>query len=361
MHLGLYQLLASDRVPPSAAVSTTVELAKRGGLARLAPVVNGLLRSVLRLRENGQSLAILAAPDGDPATTLGIKHSLPDWLAKDLLSWLPADRAESFAQACNASPSLDLRVNRLRSSTEAVQQALATVGITTTALDGLPWGLSVQGRCGDLRQLPGYAEGHWCVQDRAAQRIVPLLHPQPGEHILDACAAPGGKSTHLAELMDDSGVVLAVDRGEARLRRVLRNSERLGLQSIQPRHADLLTLADQDPSLCRSFDRILLDAPCSGLGTLARHADARWRMSPEAITDLVGLQQRLLDATVPLLRPGGQLVYATCTVHPSENDEQIAAFVRRHPGWQLQEQWQSWPGEQQGGGDGFFAALLQAP
>ena len=359
LHLGLYQLIASDRVPAAAAVSTTVELAKRGGLARLAPVVNGMLRAFLRRRElDGPGCLPMAA--GDPATLLGLRHSLPQWLAADVLQWLSPERAEAFGRACNTPPSLDLRVNRLRSSPQAVQEALAAVGVEAQAIEGIPAGLTLRGRSGDLSRLPGYTEGHWCVQDRAAQRIAPLLDPQPGERILDACAAPGGKSTHIAELMGDQGSVLALDRGEARLRRVARNAERLGLGCIEPCHGDATELAQQHPEWLASFDRILVDAPCSGLGTLARHADARWRIEPAAVDELVLLQRQLLEGLLPLLRPGGRLVYATCTVHPRENGELIAALMAAHPGLKLQESWQLWPGEIDGAGDGFFAAVLGA-
>jgi 16S rRNA (cytosine967-C5)-methyltransferase len=357
LHLGLYQLLASERVPAAAAVNTTVELAKRGGLGRLAPVVNGLLRAVLRRREAGEGLPLPA----DPAEALALRHSLPDWLARELLGWLPPERAEAFARACNTPPPLDLRVNRLRSSREQLLEAFSAAGVTAEPIAELAWGISLSGRSGDLRQLPGYAEGHWCVQDRSAQRVAALLDPQPGERVLDACAAPGGKSTQLAEAMDDRGLVLALDRGEARLRRVERNSARLGLRGIQTRHGDARLLAQEAPELLGSFDRILLDAPCSGLGTLARHADARWRMDPAAIDGLVTLQRQLLDDLLPLLRPGGRLVYATCTVHPRENGDLIDAFLSDHSDWCRLQQWQLWPGEQQGGGDGFFAALLQGP
>ena len=388
LHLGLYQLLASDRVPASAAVSTSVELAKRGGLARLAPVVNGLLRSFLRQQEAGGELVLPA----DPALALAQRQSLPDWLAQALLIWLPAPEAEAYAVACNQPPSLDLRCNPLRGSREQLLADLRAAGVAAEPLAGLPQGLVLGGRSGDLRQLPGFAEGRWCVQDRSAQRIAPLLDPQPGERILDACAAPGGKSTHLAELMGDRGEVVALDRSAARLQRVGRNLERLGLTCIQTRVGDGTHLAqDLAGSLSPGpgagdgawwqggFDRILVDAPCSGLGTLARHADARWRIGPAAIDDLVLLQRQLLEGLAPLLRPGGRLVYSTCTVHPRENGELVASFLAAHPHWRLLESWQLWPGQGPAGvaagpagealgthgdptgGDGFFAAALQAP
>ena len=364
LQLGLYQLLFSDRVPAAAAVSTTVELVKRGGLGRLAPVANGLLRSAQRRRaaagaDPWQGLELPAALQADPAALLGLRHSLPDWLARLLLQWLPPEQADAFALACNTPPSLDLRVNRRRCSREQLLADLAAAGVAAEPLVDLPQGLTLPGRSGELRQLPGYGEGHWCVQDRNAQRIALLLDPQPGERLLDACAAPGGKSTHLAELIDDRGEIWAVDRAEARLQRLQRNAGRLGLACIHTLAADAAELAERRPDWLGSFDRILLDAPCSGLGTLARHADARWRMTPEAIEELVLLQRRLLNALAPLLRPGGVLVYATCTVHPAENEERIAVFLAEHPGWQCQERWQRWPAA--GAGDGFFAARLQAP
>ncbi len=353
LHLGLYQLLHVDRVPASAAVSTTVELAKRGGLGRLAPVANGLLRSFLRHQEAGEPLPTPSSP----AAALALRHSLPDWLASDLLSWLPPKRAEAFAAACNQPPPLDLRVNPLRTSVERQLADFAAAGVAAAPLPGLPQGLTLTARSGDLRALPGFSEGHWCVQDRSAQLIAPLLDPQPGERVLDACAAPGGKCTHLAELMGDQGEVWALDRSGPRLRRVFANAGRLGLASIQVLEADGLTLAQERPELLASFDRLLIDAPCSGLGTLARHADARWRPTPEAIPELVALQRDLLEALLPLLKSGGRLVYATCTVHPLENQRQLEAFLARHPDWQSLAELQTWPGP--AGGDGFFAVLLQ--
>jgi len=378
LHLGLYQLLFSDRVPASAAVSTTVELAKGGGLARLAPVANGLLRSALRRRQGQPAEPGQASESGqasepwqglelpaDPAQALALRRSLPDWLAALLLQWLSPEAAEAFAVASNLPHSVDLRVNPLRASAEQLLVDLRAAGLEVEPLPGLPLGLSLRGRRGDLRLLPGFEAGQWCVQDRAAQRIATLLAPESGQRVLDACAAPGGKSTHLAELMGDQGELWAVDRSAARLERLRRNAARLGLGCIRTLAADALVLASEKPAWIGYFDRILLDAPCSGLGTLARHADARWRIEPQAIDALVKLQRSLLEALLPLLKPGGRLVYATCTVHPAENRQQVAALLADHPALALLESWQVWPGAADAGdgagqaGDGFFAALLQ--
>ncbi len=358
LHVGLYQLLVLERVPASAAVSTTVQLAREGGLERLAPVVNGLLRAVLRQREalpaGAEPWRGLAVPD-DAASSLALRHSLPLWLARELLSWCGLEEAELFARASNAPPPFDLRVNTLRTDPATLIQRLAEAGLRAAPLPDLPAGITLLDRPGDPRALPGYGEGHWCAQDRQAQRIVPLLDPQPGERILDACAAPGGKATHCAERMGDQGEVWAVDRSAARLERIQANGERLGLTILQPLAADATTLLEERPDWRQRFDRILLDAPCSGLGTLARHADARWRQTPATVDALAAQQATLLDRLAPLLAPGGRFVYATCTVHPRENQNQIVDALRRHP-WQLDGERQWWP--RPGGGDGFYAAVL---
>ena len=354
LHVGLYQLLCMERIPDAAAVNTTVELAKRHGLKRLAPVVNGVLRAAIRAKQSGEALDL----PGDPALRLALQQSLPDWFCRDLQRWCGADQAEGVARACNQVPPLDLRVNRLRCTPAALTAALEQHGLRVIPIPGCPDGLQVLEGGGDLRQWPGFEQGHWCVQDRAAQWVAPLLAPEPGDRVLDACAAPGGKATHLAELMQNKGEVWAIDRSAGRLRRVAANAARLGTDCLQAMAADASELLDQKPQWRGYFQRILLDAPCSGLGTLARHPDARWRVSPDTISTLVPLQARLLDAMVPLLAPGGTLVYATCTIHPAENGERIASFLGTHPAFVLRHEEQRWPDPE--GGDGFYAAVIQA-
>ena len=351
LHIGLQQLLHADRVPSSAAVSTAVELAKRQRLANLAPVVNGLLRAAARAIAAGETLPL---PD-DPKQRLAVEHSLPDWLVHELWDRIGPERTAELAAASHRIPSLDLRINPLRCSLDAQLQAFADAGVAATAIAGLPQGIQLSGRTGSLPQLPGFAEGHWCVQDRAAQRIAPLLGLSPGLRVLDACAAPGGKATHIAELMGDQGEVLALDVAANRLQQVQVNADRLGLSCIKPDRADATDL-ELLPDC--SFDRVLLDVPCSGLGTLARHVDARWSLKPEAMEELTHLQAQLLDQGARLTAPGGRLVYATCTVHPAENREQVQAFLADQPGWQLQQPMlELWPRPDQPG-DGFFAAVL---
>ena len=355
LHIGLYQLLRMERIPASAAVNTTVELAKQGKLARLAPVVNGLLRSALRAREAGEVLALPA----EPAAALAQEQSLPLWLSRGLFQWCGPDQAERVARAFNQVPPLDLRVNRLRSTPDRAAALFAERGIATAPIADCRDGLQVLEPSGDLRRWPGFSEGYWCVQDRAAQWVTPLLDPSPGQRVLDACAAPGGKATHLAELMGDEGEIWAVDRSPGRLQRVAANAARLGCSSIQALASDASQLAQERPEWSGRFDRILLDAPCSGLGTLARHPDARWRVTEESLAELLKLQLGLLDGLRSLLAPGGRLVYATCTIHPSENTEQIHGWLQAHPDFVLNSEQQRWPDPS--GGDGFYAAVITAP
>jgi 16S rRNA (cytosine967-C5)-methyltransferase len=355
LHLGLYQVLRMQRIPAAAAVDTTVELAKRHRLSKLSPVVNGVLRSALRAKEAGETLPV---PD-PPAERLALCHSLPTWLAESLLSWSGPDQAERVAVACNQVPPLDLRVNRLCSTPEVVAAELAEAGVPTKPIDGCPDGLQVLAPAGDLRRWPGFEQGHWSVQDRSAQGVAPLLAPQPGDRILDACAAPGGKATHLAELMGDRGEIWAVDRSAGRLKRVAANAARLGCGSIHALAADATDLLGQKPEWRGSFQRILLDVPCSGLGTLSRHPDARWRVTPATVEELLPLQAQLLAAMLPLLAPGGRLVYATCTIHPSENLAQVNKLLKEHADFQLECEQQRWPDPE--GGDGFYTAVITAP
>ena len=355
LHLGLYQVLRMQRIPAAAAVDTTVELAKRQRLSKLSPVVNGVLRSALRAKEAGETLPL----SDQSAERLALCHSLPVWFAESLLSWSAPDQAERVAVACNQVPPLDLRVNRLCSTPDEVAAELAEAGVPTQPIDACPDGLRVLSPAGDLRRWPGFEEGHWSVQDRSAQGVAPLLAPQPGDRILDACAAPGGKATHLAELVRDEGQIWAVDRSAGRLKRVAANAARLGCGSIHALAADATNLLELKPEWGGFFQRILLDAPCSGLGTLSRHPDARWRVTPATVEELLPLQAQLLAAMLPLLAPGGRLVYATCTIHPAENLAQVNKFLQDHPDFQLESEQQRWPDPE--GGDGFYTAVITAP
>tara|TARA_B100000029_G_scaffold272604_1_gene267439 strand:+ start:502 stop:1836 length:1335 start_codon:yes stop_codon:yes gene_type:complete len=354
LHLGLYQLLCMERIPSASAVHTTVELAKISNLSGLAPVTNGILRAVLRAKSSDNEIPL----PKDPVEKLAQLHSLPFWLAQDLIRWRGEDRAGNIAQALNTPPFCDLRVNRGCITPEKLRQVFASEGIESFLIDDCPDGLQVKFGFGDLTKWPGYKEGYWCVQDRSAQWISPLLDPQPGERVLDACSAPGGKATHLCELMLNRGEVWAVDRSRDRLELVSRNAARLGCNCLNFLVADSTSLLKVKPEWKGFFQRILLDAPCSGLGTLARHPDARWRMSPRKIDELVNLQFKLIEGLLPLLSLEGRIVYSTCTIHPDENVLQIKKVLAAYPKLKLKKEKQLWPHPSKPG-DGFYAAVIE--
>ncbi len=353
LHIGLYQILKMNRIPSAAAINTTVELAKKHHLKRLAPVVNGILRSALRTKENG----LLLPKSNNPTLELAKNESLPIWLADELIAWKAIEGANKIAKAFNSISPIDIRVNKLRANLKEVKELFDSFGIPNQVIPNCPYGLEVRAGLGEPRKWPGYEEGLWSVQDRSSQLIAPSLGPLAGENILDACAAPGGKSTHIAELMNNEGKVWSVDRSSRRSKKIFANSERLGINCLQLLVADSNELLGKNPEWKSFFDRILIDAPCSGLGTLARHPDARWRINKDNIHQLVLLQSQLLSSLAPLLKNGGKLVYSTCTIHPEENFHQIRNFLKLESEFLLEYEKQIWPGEEDNG-DGFYIAVL---
>lgn len=329
LHIGLYQLRYQDRIPDSAAVNTTVELAKENGFQGLTGFVNGLLRQYVRLAKN--STEPLNLPE-EIVERLGVLYSFPDWMIKMWIEQLGREETQQLCEWFNQSPTIDLRVNLLRVSMEEVEAAMNEVGVEVQRVPHVPQALRVTGGIGTIQQLPGFDQGWWSVQDSSAGLVSHLLDPQTGEVVIDACAAPGGKTTHIAELMGDEGIIWACDRAASRLKKVQENAQRLQLKSIQICAGDSRNL----PQFTASADRVLLDAPCSGLGTLHKRPDIRWRSTPETVQELSVLQGELLAQAATWVKPGGVLVYATCTVHPQENEGVIQGFLERHPHWLIE-------------------------
>lgn len=336
-HIGLYQLRYLSQIPDSAAVNTAVELAKVNGLGKLAGVVNGLLRRYTRLAADGKEVLLL------PISTvekLGILHSFPDWIVQMWLDMWGEAETEQLCAWYNQTPNLDIRVNPLRASLEQVELALQQAGINVSRLPQLPQALRLTGSIGAIQKLPGYTAGWWMVQDSSAQLVTHLLDPQPEEVIVDACAAPGGKTTHIAELMGDRGTIWACDRAPKRLKQVQANAQRLQLNSIKIGEGDSRKLSQfpqpQNQRENQRVTRVLVDAPCSGLGTLHRHPDIRWRQTPAKIQELTVLQSQLLTQAATWVQPRGYLVYATCTLNPLENEAVVQSFLDNHTNWSIQ-------------------------
>ena len=350
--IGLYQLLHS-RIPEHAAIGETVGCA--GALKK--PWAKGLLNAVLR-RAQREHEAIFAELDRDPV--LHTAH--PRWLQKALKAHWP-EHWQAICAANNAHPPLILRVNRRHGSRDAYFAELSNAGIDAEACAFSRDGVRLLQPC-DVTTLPGFKDGRVSVQDEAAQLAADLLELAPGQRVLDACAAPGGKTCHLLEVEPGLSEVVAVDLEAKRLARVRENLDRLRLDAvlIAADGRDTATWWDGQP-----FQRILLDAPCSATGVIRRHPDIKLTRQPEDIPALAQLQGELLDALWPTLAPGGILLYATCSVLPTENSESIAAFLARTPdaqelpiagefGLQPAHGRQLLP--QQDGHDGFYYAKL---
>lgn len=315
--VGLYQLLYT-RVPAHAAIGETVGCADK----LKKPWAKALLNAVLR-RAQRESEALLAELEHDPV----VRTAHPRWLQKSLKAFWP-EHWEAICAANNAHPPMILRVNRRHHSRDAYLKLLSQAGVAAKACvysqDGI-----VLDEAGDVRSLPGFAEGWVSVQDEAAQLAADLLELAPGHRVLDACCAPGGKTCHILEVQPQLAGVVAVDLEAKRLVRVRENLDRLGLdaQLIAADGRDTQAWWDGQP-----FQRILLDAPCSATGVIRRHPDIKLTRQAEDIAALAQLQGELLDALWQTLEVGGILLYATCSTLPTENTEVIEAFLSRTPG-----------------------------
>ena len=315
LRLGVHQLLAG--VPPHAAVGETVGALASGPAARARSYVNAVLR---RVAELGPSWPW---PEGEGPAALAVRTSHPQWVVERLQQDLgPADALRTL-EAANAPPPVTLRPNPLRTTTAALAAELEAAGVEVALGTLVPDALLVRGT-GDLARLPAVAEGRATPQDQASQAVATAVGACPGEDILDLAAAPGGKATALAEAMGDTGRVLAADLRPGRARRVLEAGRRLGLASVHTVVAD----GRAPPVRPGAFDRVLVDAPCSGLGVLRRRPESRWRLQPDDVDRAAGLQRRLLTAAAGAARPGGLVAYSVCTLTRSETaaiDEWAAA------------------------------------
>lgn len=319
LQMSFYQLLYLDKIPDYAVIHEAVNLAKLKRGDYWGKKVNAILRTFQRQRQQ------IRWPDrsAGPVDFVAIEYSHPHWLVERWIKQWGIDETIALCRANNQHPLISLRVNRLKISRDELQYTLASFQINAVPSPYLDDFLTVE-RLPDLSRFPPFQQGLFTVQDVSAGLACRLLAPKPGEHIVDLCAAPGGKATYLAELMGDQGMIVAVDRNFHRLQLVKESGQRLRLKSVQPVHADGTQFA------CQPVDRILVDAPCSGLGVLAKRVDLRWKRTAAMITELAALQLRLLDNATRLLKTGGILVYCTCTIEPEENEQVIGQFLMKH-------------------------------
>ncbi len=356
LRLGVLQLAFFDRIPPHAAVTESVELAKSA-----SPRGAGLVNAVLRRAAREAPALVAALPDGTPAEA-AVRHSHPLWIAELWFDALGPDAARALMAADNEPAETAVRANALRITRD---ELAARLPVASRAAEALPEGLVLEAPF-DAFSSPLWEDGLFMPQSRAAMAVARTVAPEPGEQVLDLCAAPGGKTTHLAALMGNRGRVLAVERHQGRAEALERTAARMGATCVEVR------VADAAEPVHGTFDRVLVDPPCSDLGTLASRPDVRWRKEPSTVAELAATQAAILETAARAVRPGGVLVYSTCTISPAENERQIDSFLTGHGDFSVERPpsdlpvWDhpSVPSVQQSlphrdGTDGFFIARLR--
>lgn len=317
LQLSLYQLIFLDKIPERAVVHEAVELAKFRGNIGVSKFVNGVLRAFLRRKKEFDM-----SENPTNIKERSFTYSFPEWIVKQLSDTYGPSEADLVMAACNVAPKISIRVNSLRQNREefianwqrkAEKSLLSEQGVILSGI-------------GNAANLPGYAAGKFTIQDESSMLVASILDPKPGMRVLDACAAPGGKTTHLAEKMNNDGKVIALDLHPHKVKLIAATAARLGISIVEAIAADARKWQTDEP-----FDAVLLDAPCSGLGVIPRKPDIKWRKSADEVAQLVQIQSQLLEAVAPLVKSGGVLVYSTCTWTLAENQQQMEQFLAKHP------------------------------
>lgn len=368
LRLAVYQILFLDRVPDSAAVNEAVRQSKKRRPPHVASFVNAILRRIASRKEDH------AYPDRlkDPVQYLSVEYAYPPWLVRMWLLAYGPETAEQLLAAQNRIPRLAVRANRLKTTRDELVKIMEKEGLRVSKAPYAPDGLIMEGLKGNLESSAAFRNGLFQVQDQAAQIASYLLSPAPGDTVLDVCAGLGGKTSHLAEIMADEGLLTALDISHWRLVSLTRNLERLGIVRARP---VLFDAAAGVSSLFRvKFDKVLVDAPCSGLGILSRHPDIKWNRTEADLGRLAALQKSILEAVIPVLKEGGLMLYLTCTISERENEGLVESMLRENSSIRLLDlgehcpDWcrelindkgfyRTWPHLH--GMDGFFGALFE--
>jgi 16S rRNA (cytosine967-C5)-methyltransferase len=342
LRLGLYQLRFLSRIPSSAAVNESVSLVRAARLSSATTFVNAVLRSAVREPEYDP-----AADVSDPLEKIAVQASHPRWLIERWAKSFGVEETEAFARANNALPPTVFRVVHTRADEAEVLAKLKDAGATLETSQIVDGAWRVSGATSLLREMSSAGEIY--LQDEASQLVAQAMEVKPGERVLDACAAPGGKTTLIADLAEDQAFIVAGDRSATRMATVVATMRLHELKSIRP---VILDATDQLPFASESFDCVLVDAPCSGTGTLRANPEIRWRLAPADFVNLAEQQKRIVSRTVEVLKPGGRLVYSTCSVETDENEEVIKDLNLK-----LLRKLRTWPHRE--GSDGFFISILE--
>ncbi len=363
--MSVYQLMHLDKVPASAVINEAVKIAKKRKFMALSGFVNGVLRTIDRERANIK----YPSKEKEPLHYFSVMYSLPEWMIATWLKAYDAEKVEGICKALNERAQVCIRVNTLKASKEEVVKCLQEEGVTVLPGEFLEEAMYLK-NVDNIQNMSSFKKGLWTVQDESAMLVGKVIAPQSGERILDLCSAPGGKSIHMAELMKNEGEIISCDIHPHKLELIAKNAERMGATIIKP------TL--QDGTVCNEdfigkFDRVLVDAPCSGLGIMKRKPDIRYNKEMTDIEDIAQIQRAILTQAVKYLKPEGTLVYSTCTISKVENEEMVD-FMTKELGLELNEIVDTIPNKLQkevrqgsmiqilpqlAGTDGFFIAGLK--
>lgn len=350
IRLGMYQLLFLDRIPAYAAVDESVKLALRHGQPGAEKFVNAVLRNAPK------TLDEVKFPDreSDPVEYIASRRSHPAWLVGRWVDRMGETEAEALCAAGNIQPPLTARVNTIRATRDSLIAALTAEGVRAVVNEGHPLAVNIEDLPRPLPELAAFKNGLFAMQDVSGMRIADLLEAQAGERIVDLCAGPGGKATAIAAAAGDGAELICVDLNPEKAAMVRENARRLGLNSIRCLVGDGRE-AGRIPGLAPA-DRVLVDAPCSNTGVLRRRPEARWRLRPGDIARLAKAQRELLAGAAAVVKPGGVLVYSTCSVEPEENDGVVAGFLSENPGFEKAQELRLFP--HTSGCDGGYAVKL---
>ena len=345
----VYQICFLDGVPDSAACNEAVNLAGKRGFRNLKGFVNGVLRNIARKKEQ------IVYPDErkQPQEAVSVQYSLPLWLVEQWETEYGMDKTKAMAKALLEEKPTAVRINLNQITKEELIKQLKSEGVGVTESKELPYALFLSGY-DYLNKLSGFQEGCFYVQDISSMEVAEWANPEKGDCIIDVCAAPGGKAIHFAEKLCGTGKVLARDLTEYKVRLMEENIERSGLQNIEAEKWDA-TVYDENKK--DEADIVIADLPCSGLGVLGKKTDLKYKMNPEIQAELVALQRQILSVVHTYVKPGGKLLYSTCTVHRRENEDNTRWFLKEYPQFVLVKEQQMLPGVS--GGDGFYIAMFQ--
>lgn len=329
LRLGVYQMFYLSRVPAPAAINEAANQARRFGHPGAVKFVNGVLRNILRRKNE------INFPDinKDQVKHISLKYYHPDWLVERWIEILGVEETIALCMANNKTPPVTVRTNTLKITRDDLVEQLTRDGLTAEKTNYAPEGI-VLGGAGELRRVLPFEQGLFQVQDESSMLVGHAMAPPPGSQVFDAASAPGGKTTHIAQIMGNQGSIVAADIHLHRLRLVEDNCRRLGITCVRPVKADARKISEE---LQGWADFVLLDAPCSGTGVIRRKPDSRWRKNPGQLPEIVGLQKEMLESVSRCLRPGGVLVYSTCSVLYEENQGQISSFLQNNRSFRTED------------------------